>query len=356
MFRPMIIAVFASVAPLFAAHAQPGGYPSISGEIPIEVENDWNYASDDRANQNNDLFTVIEPALTVRVTPSWSVFVHAVLETVEAPKQFENRFFEDHGLFVEDLFIEYANGGFGAKAGKLNVGFGIGWDMTPGVFGTDFAEDGYEISERIGVIGNWTLKSENAGEHRVSAGSFFQDTTALSQSTLRRRGGIRKRDGGVSNTEDFSSFILAVDGGKVPGLGEFAYHAAYMHQAKGRGDAADEDSVALAVYTNFALGGGVTISPMMEYVVQQDAGGAVDEDRDFLTLAGQAEWNGFNLAVAWTRRDTDKAIDENDRQFQVSVGYAFDFGLTFDVGWKTAEEADVETRTLGAIATYTIEF
>ena len=289
MFRPIIIVVFASVTLHSAAYAQERSYPSISGEIPVEVENDWNYVSDDRANQNNDLFTNIEPALTVWLTPSWSVFVHGVLETVESPKQFENRIFEDHGLFVEDLFIEYANGPFGAKAGKLNVGFGVGWDITPGIFGTDFAEDGYETSERIGVVGNWTLKSGKAGEHRVSAGSFFQDTTVLSQSTLRGRGDTRKRDGGVSNTEDFSSYILAIDGGKVPGLGDFAYHAAYMHQAEGQVDASDENSVALAIFTNVGLGVGFTLSPMMEYVHQQNAGGADDEDRDFLTLAGQAE-------------------------------------------------------------------
>ena len=131
---------------------------------------------------------------------------------------------------------------------------------------------------------------------------------------------------------------------------------AYMHQAGGQGDTADENSVALAIHTNFAPGRAVIISPMIEYVTQINAGGVAGEDRDFLTLAGQVEWNGFNLDVAWTRRNTDKAVDENDRQFQVSVGYMFDFGLTFDVGWKIAEEANVKTRTLGAIATYTIGF
>ena len=151
-------------------------------------------------------------------------------------------------------------------------------------------------------------------------------------------------------------FSLAINGGKVSGLGKLAYHMAYMHQAGGRGDTADENSVALAIHTNFAPGRAVIISPMIEYVTQINAGGVAGEDRDFLTLAGQVEWNGFNLAVAWTRRNTDKAVDENDRQFQVSVGYTFDFGLTFDVGWKIADEANVKTRTLGAIATYTIGF
>jgi len=194
------------------------------------------------------------------------------------------------------------------------------------------------------------------GEHRLSAGSFFQDTTILSESALRGRGDTRKQDGGVSNTEDFSSFIFALDGGKLPGLGNLAYHAAYMHQGSGEGDTADEDSFALALHTSVVMANEVTVTLLVEFVHQQDTGGVAGDDRDFLTLATQAEWRGFNLAVAWTGRDTDGATNQDDQQFQVSVGYAFDFGLTFDVGWKIAEEADVETRTLGAIAAYTFAF
>jgi hypothetical protein len=128
-----------------------------------------------------------------------------------------------------------------------------------------------------------------------------------------------------------------------------------MHQARGAGDAADEESVAVAIFTTFDLGQGVAISPLVEYVHQENAGGASDE-RDFLTLAGQVEWNGFNLAVAWTGRDTDNGTDDDDFQVQLSVGYAFDFGISVDIGWKIAEEAGINTETVGALAAYTIEF
>ena len=46
MIRIMIIVVFTSVAPFFSALAQQSSYPSISGEIPVEVENDWNYTNE----------------------------------------------------------------------------------------------------------------------------------------------------------------------------------------------------------------------------------------------------------------------------------------------------------------------
>ena len=267
------------VAWLFAASApaQAQTYPSLSGAMPIEIENDWTYKSDDRSNHNNDLYTTIEPEVTVQFSPRWSIFAHAVLEPVTDADRFENRVFEDHGLYLEDLELQFDNGTFGARAGKLNVGFGIAWDKTPGVYGTDFAEDGYETSERIGIIGSYTAKSASLGMHKLSAGSFFQDTTILSQSTLRGRGDTRKRDGGVSNTESFESFIVALDGGNMPGLGKLEYHGAYMHQAKGAGDVEDEDSFAIAVFTTIDVGRGIALSPLVEYVHQEHAGGASDE-------------------------------------------------------------------------------
>jgi len=338
-----------------SAHAQQQNYPSISGAIPIEIQNDWTYRSDDRSNHNNDLFAKIEPEITVHLSPHWSIFAHAVLEPVTAAEKFENRVFEDHGLFAEDLALQFDNGTYGVRAGKLNVGFGIAWDKAPGVYGSDFAEAGYETSERIGIIGSFATKSASLGMHKLSAGSFFQDTTTFSQSTFRGRGDTRKRDGGVSNTESFESFIVALDGGDIAGLGKLGYHAAYMHQAKGAGDVENEDSFAVALFTTMDLGQGIAFSPLLEYVHQENAGGASDE-RDFLTLAGKADWNGFNLAIAWTGRDNNNTTGDDDFQAQLSAGYAFEIGLSVDIGWKVAEEAGIKTSTLGALAAYKIGF
>lgn len=355
MFKRALIAAALSFVLTTSAQAKMRTYPSISGAVPIEIENDWTYKSDDRANQNNDLYATIEPEVTVHFSPHWSIFAHAVLEPVRSAEKFDNRVFEDHGLYLEDLSLQFDNGSIGVRAGKLNVGFGVVWDKAPGVFGSDFAEDGYETSERIGLIGSYVVKGGPMGTHKVSAGSFFRDTTVLSQSTFRGRGDTRKKDGGVSNTESFDSFIVALDGGNIGGLGKLGYHAAYMHQARGAGDVASEDSVAVALFTRFDAGQGITVSPLVEYVHQENADGASDE-RDFLTVAGLAEWNGFNVAVAWTARDTNNMTGDDDFLFQLSAGYAFDSGFSIDIGWKIAEEAGINTETLGAIVAYTLEF
>lgn len=331
--------------------------PSVSGEIAFELQNDWNYASDDRSNLNNNLSPTVEPSATFQLSPRWSVFAHAVMEPVGSAAKFENRAFEDIGLYMQDLYVEFSADRFGAKAGKLNPGFGVAWDKAAGLYGTDLAED-YEISERIGFVGDWRVGAGRYGNHTVSGATFFADTSIFSESALRGRGDTRERDGGVSNTESFKSFVVALNGKEIPMLGNFGYHLSFMRQAKGAGNTADEHSFAAAVFTSFDLGGGVTFDPLIEAVRQTDSGGAAGTDRLYLTLSGQFGWKGWNLAASWTERETDNpaAATNTDSHFQLSAGYAFDFGLSIDVGWKVSEDGGTETRTLGALAAYTIEF
>lgn len=181
--------------PVFPATAQETP-PAVSGEIAVELQDDWNYRSDNRANLNHNLHPKIEATVNFRIAPRWTAVAHAVVEKIGNAEKFENRVFEDSGLFMEDLYLEYAGDRLGAKAGKLNPGFGVGWDRAHGIYGRDFAEEGYEISERIGAIASWRLGDGSFGTHAVSGGSFFADTTILSESALRGRGDRRRQDGG----------------------------------------------------------------------------------------------------------------------------------------------------------------
>ncbi|MEK9645065.1 MAG: hypothetical protein VW547_05925 [Alphaproteobacteria bacterium] len=332
-------------------------YPSLSGDVSFEVQDDWTYESDDRSKLNNDLYPTIEPSVKVHFTPEWSAVAHVTIESIGDPAKFENRFFEDVGLYVDELYGEYAGERLSVKAGKLNAGFGVGWDAAAGLFGTDFAED-YETSERVGVFASWRLSGGENGSHRVWGGTFFKDTTILSESALRGRGDTRRGDGGIGNTESFDNFIVAIDGEKIPFLGEAGYHFSVMGQSAGVGGTSDETSVAAAVFTNLDVGHGITLTSLLEGVRISHAGGTATEDKEYVVLSGQLAWNSWNLALAHTWRATkrDSAADHRDTHFQVSAGYAFDFGLSIDVGWKVVEEAKQETQTVGIKAGYTIPF
>ncbi|MEO0962505.1 MAG: porin [Pseudomonadota bacterium] len=331
-------------------------FPRIEGEIPIEIQNDYTFDADNKADERNDIYTTIEPAISIRFTENFSFETDLVLEPVLDPDPNDDRFFEDEGLFVQTAYLVYRQDTFEVFAGKINPTFGVAWDIAPGVYGTDLAED-YEITERIGFGGAVTLGGEHAGSHTLTASTFFADTSFLSESIITERPRNRKSSGGVSNTEDFSSFSVTLDG-DLAFIGDgIGYHLGVVSQEGGVGNPEDELGVAVALFGEFAVGEDTTVGPVVEYVHQSDAGGA-DEDRDYITLGFGVTHGPWNFAVSDTIRNIDPAGggDADDNQIQVSGGYEFENGLTFDVGYKHLEDGGNESNTLGALLTYTIPF
>jgi hypothetical protein len=357
--RPAILA--AGLATSTAANAQTdAGSEWISGNVSIEVQDDKSYRSDDPANERNDLYATIEPEITLSLppVPGLSFTAHGVLEPVVDPEPGDSRAFEDAGFYIEELYAAYAFDRFSVLAGKYDPKFGIAWDQAPGVYGTDLAED-YEVAERIGFAASVAFGADGWGEHALTAGTFFADTTALSDTILLKdRGRTDLADGGVSNTEDFSSYNLVLEGGGFAAAPGLQYHLGYVHQANGVDGADDEDGFAVAAAYPFDLGGGIELTPLVELVWQDNAGAAADTGRTYATGGLALTRGGWNLAAAYTGRDTDVsgAARTDDWQVSFSAGYTFDFGLGVDVGWKRLREDAVETDTVGALATYNYEF
>ena len=282
-FRIISAAVGCAVLSLaFAGSGAAESTPRIEGAVAIEIQNDWNHGSENRDNEHNQLFTKIEPEATLHLMPGVSLFAHAVIEPVQNLGAKENRAFEDEGVFIEDLFVRYETGSFAFQGGKFTPGFGLTWEIAPSIYGTDFAEAGYEFAERIGILGSATLDGgKKYGAHTLSAHTFFLDTTPLSESVVTGRGTTDKVDGGVSNTEDFSSYAITLDGENVAAMDGLVYRLAYIRQAAGNGDTSDETGFAVGVTHTIDLGDGFSISPLIEYVSFDDAEGVSGQDANF---------------------------------------------------------------------------
>jgi len=351
-----VIALSAAIAFESRAAEAPGW---LSGSVAFELQNDADYRSDDPGNERNNLKIKIEPEITVAPPPipGLSFRFHGTLDQVADADPGENRYLKDHGLVVEELFAAYRTGRFFFRGGKTNPGFGIAWDRAPGIYGTDMAED-YELAERIVLSGGVSFGGAGWGEHSLSGGAFFLDTSFLQPTVIgKSRGTLARRDGGASNTEDFDSFNLVLEGAKLPVDG-LSYHLAYVRQAHGNDGTTDETGVVGALAWGTKLGGDITLAALIELSSFDDFGGIAGADRTYLTTALQLGRGPWTLALARTGREIEAAgaATVDDWQVQVSAGYAFAFGLGVDVGWKRLREADVETDTLGLLLSYRYEF
>jgi hypothetical protein len=334
--------------------------PWLTINVPIEVQNDYDYHSDTAGGEVNNLTLKLEPEATIKVlpVPGLSFFIHGVFEQVADGDANEDRYFKDEGFYIQNLYVQYESGRFGFRGGKMNPGFGITWDQAPGIYGSDMAED-YEMAERIALSASLGFDPQGLGSHTLTAGTFFLDTSPL-QNTIysKTRGTLGRSDGGVSNTGDFSSFNLVLEGGKFPATPALTYHLAYIHQAHGSDGSEDETGLAAGLTSKFDLGKNVTLTPLFEAVFLNDQGGTKDKDRQYWTVSALTEWQKWNLALAYTKRRTETTgtATVNDYQGQASIGYAFKSGMTVDLGWKRLEESGAVTDRIGFLLTYALGF
>lgn len=337
------------------AMAQEAGHPQLSGELAIEVENDYVYDTTGSANELNDLFTESELDLVGQFSPHWSLTALGILEPVTDPR--ESRFFEDHEFFIEELHLRYERDRFFLRGGKFTPNFGIAWDIAPGIYGDDLADE-YEFTERIGFGGGLRFSHETTGTHILTASTFFVDTTLLSGSVFTDRGRTELSDGGPGNTEDFSSFALAYEGSGIPPLQELDYHLAVIHQAAGRRDTADETGLAIGLSHSSSLTHDLALDALWEYVRFANAEGLDDQERHYLTMGGEFQWQSWNLALVYTGKHTEtpRGEDSDASLFQVSAGYTFIFGSNLQVGWRQLQEEGSDSETVGVLLTHTIAF
>ena len=332
-------------------------YPRVTGSISIEVQNDLTFHADDRALEQNELGTLTEPSFSFWLTEGLSINTGLVLEAVTDPGPREDRFFEGHGFYVEVLTASYETDRFSLYAGKFGPNFSLAFDAAAGVYGTDMSEDDVELAEFVGFGGSYVLGETGLGRLDLSASLFTADRSILSNSVFKERGRVHLGDGGPGNTSGLESFVIGLDAIDVPGADGLRYHLAFAQLT--RENMRAEKRLVVSVEWAQAMGNGVTLTPLVEYVRFWHAGGDADESRHYITASILAEPGPWNLAFSFTGRRTRLAgLGQHwfDHQLQVSAGYSFENGLSIDLGYKATREMGAQAHTLGLLLAWGHDF
>ena len=327
-------------------------FPRLAGTVVVEFQID---KSDDAV----DLFSKTEVETILYFTRQFTLNTVSVFEPVLDPAPGEDRFFEDHGLYLENVFLQFESGPIRTMAGKFNPSFGIAWEAAPGVFGVDFAED-YELTEMLG--GGFALTAKSAGAQLVfSANLFAADTSFLSDSVFTQRGRLRHADGGAANTRDLESFSASLDVSDLSALPGFTFHLAGRHLARGLGDFADESGFAVGGQQEFELGKHQAITLIGEFVHLSNADAGTD-DRWYWTSGAEFTSGPWNFSLSHTVRRTSVAGggDVTDWLAQVSAGYEVQFGplegVAVNVGLKQVREDGAKDYVLGIVLSREVKF
>jgi hypothetical protein len=353
----------AAASPGFAADAvpetveTPETYPYIEGTLDLELADEFVFESDDPGNETNNLNFTGELAVKFGLTPIFSINLGVTAEEIGEPDPFDDRALREHGVYVDTLDIQADIGNFTFLAGKFGPSFGSAWDITPGVFGTDFAED-YELSEQIGFGVAYTFDRGDAGKHVLGANVFFADTTFLSDSAITRRGRTDVDDGGVGNTERLDNFSVTLDGSEIAALPGFSYNLGFLHLSAGVTETADQNGFAFGLAREAEFSNGMTLTGNGEIAYFSDFAG-VDGDNALYVTAGfqlaRGPWHG-ELAGTLRKLDFAGIGTDSDHIAQVSAGYEFENGIDISVGYAQVREADIDSSVIGLQLTKSFEF
>lgn len=316
--------------------------------LDLELQNDLTTRATD-GNRRDNLKAEIEAALRYQATQTMSLNLGLKLEQVNDPDAGKDEAFEKHGAFVESLTVNYDGDEFALYAGKFTPNFGVAWSVAPGIYTKEFAENDYELSGRWGLGGSVGVPGGPFGHLDLSASAFFADRTVLSDSVFNNRGRTTKASGGPSNTGDFSSFAVAIDGYEVPWFDTLEYQLAFVHQGRGEGNTADEQGIVASASFTWPLIDGISLSPLVEYAVFNGRGGTRDRDQQNLTGAARFDYEAWNLTLGYGRRNVQQTglADATDELMQLTVGYAFDNGVRLDAGYGHFDDSGVVSDMIG---------
>jgi len=339
-----------------AAETAPASYPYIEGTLDLEFGDDFVMESDDPSVEINDLYFTGNLAARMHFTPILSLNVGLTLEAVEDPLPFEDRFFGDHGLYMDTLNLQAEYNGFSFLAGKFGPGFGTAWDNTPGVFGTVFAED-YELAEQIGFGLAYTFDAGDAGQHTLGANIFYADNTFLSDSIFTRRGQTHVSDGGVGNTGSLDNFSVTLDGSEFAALSGFSYHLGYRHLSAGVTENADENGFVGGIAKETELSNGMVLGLTGELAYFDNAAGVAGDRALYATTGLSLTHGSWHGELAGTLRKVELAgVDFDDHIVQASLGYEFANGIDISAGYAHVREAAVDSHVIGVRLTKSFEF
>ncbi|EAQ23454.1 hypothetical protein [Roseovarius sp. 217] len=311
-----------------------------SAEFSVELQSDFTVDSSAPGGEINNTFAIVEGALSFAFTSQTSINSTVVLEQITPPTS--DSFLEDHGLYAEELYFAHDFGAAQVVLGKFNPGFGTAWDVAPGIYGVDFAED-YEITERIGA-GLVIPFSTGQIEHELSVSIFNADRSVLSESLGENRGRTNRNDGGVSNTSGPESFSIALSGT----FGATAYNLGLQSQARGVGDVEDQNGIVGGVSHEFGSGS-MPVTLLAEVAYFDHFDGTADS-ATFATVGVEAPVGPVTLSAVYALRDVETL--PRDHLATLSGEIEILDGLSAALAYRYGEEGGDETHTIGALLAY----
>lgn len=357
---------------------------SFGGSLDAEVDLDRNGRRGPIGSYAN-LYTKMELGLYASLPYGFTVNFIGKYEPADRDPTGSNMYFSNQSAWIDQLYLNWNRGPLDVFVGKIHPRFGFAWDIAPGLYGTDVAEQ-YELTEKIGAGAQLSISdifgvSGMIGEHNIRAEFFQADRTAVSGSLFAARwlnpnasslAGYniynwrnQRAFGGADNTQGIGNFVISLAGERVPmPIGTLQYNAGYSQRRAGidsvdAGTANTEHGYVAGAVWEFPLIWRIEAAPIIEYVRLDNANGVNDQRQEYITAGFSLTRTPWTFAYVYAaRRDSDQAnggdsvATQNMASVTVDVSYFANLGifkgLEFTVGWRNLREGGISSNDYGA--------
>ncbi|MEM7059623.1 MAG: hypothetical protein AAF557_18720 [Pseudomonadota bacterium] len=329
-------------------------YPHIGGNVIFRLAHDNDYREASSGNETIDVSLRIEARPNIQLSERFRINSEIRLEGARPAT--EDRFFDEQALFVRKLYAEFdLTDRLSIHAGKATPSFAFFSLRVPGMYGNEYSRE-IELIERISVGASYSFDFGDAGQHIFSATTFYQDTTILSDSLLASRGQTNLTDGGASNTESFESFAIALEGTGFSAVPSLNYKLAYLHEARGINDLADENGFLLGASKSLDLTTSAKIDLLGEFAYLSNFESSSD---DVMYISGASvysigRWRGV-LSGTYRPRQNADGTRFDDYAIQTAISYSFTDDLSLEIAHEFTKDEDENARRIGLRLNYNLD-
>ena len=356
--------------------------PMLSGRFVLDVNSDNNYNATDSRQEYADSRATGYLTSKLKLSNNLSVKSNLRFERVNKVSQDDARAssadgggdmaFDDQGINVKELILNYERNNLSLMAGKFIANFGNAWKSGRGIWTRDL-NMAYIQQDKLGLGASYKRGNlQKIGLYDFGFSAFTNDRKNMDNSILSKRDSDHKYDGMPGDTRSLESYVASLDVSfRFEQKEELFYHFAYLNLAANEkttlvDQAKVEDQkgfVANGKY-RYPMGENFLLDSFLEYVDMKNVGGDSDVGTKFVNASFVGEiYRNWNITLAGTHVQ-NKVIEENgyDQNFmEVSAGYKFDKTAIFDnfliqIGYKNTrtdfKTSVTEQQSYGVLARY----
>ncbi len=274
----------------------------VTGSFEMELFDNYNYESDDESKEFNEDYFRAKLNLKNKITKNLylkSQFRFKELNPYSEQQQREasdkpgNKSFEDEGLYVKKLSLNYKYNNNLLLIGKFTTRFGKSWTRKDNIWLFEKARTKYRQDEKIGIANYIKLgdKKKN-GLYNLGIATFTNDNKYLSNSIITKRDvdndGINPGD-----SRGLKSYVVSMDiEYDFADNEELSYHFSYLNLDVNRKKSnleqdkiADMTGYALNMNYKYPILNNVLGEGFIEYVKFNNYEGNQDKNSYFLTTS-----------------------------------------------------------------------